>query len=178
MTCYIVNRKADNFRTSSFTVVIAACVSLCFYIWVICSICVCVCYAVLMLGCPLLRLRLCLLYLCLIRIVYRLSAICVPGLSALSTFSVPHPLYLCLRLLCCTYVSCPLLCLHLCLLYLCLVHVFYSLSAICVPGSFVLSTFSVPYSLCLRLCLLHLCLYLYFFLVVLALSVFYFIFTL
>ncbi len=40
MTCYIVNRKADNFKTSGFTIAVVTCVSFCSYSWIVCSICI------------------------------------------------------------------------------------------------------------------------------------------
>ncbi len=178
MNCYIVNRKADNFRTSYFTIAVGAYISLCSCAWVICSVCVCVCYVVPVLGRPLLCLSLRLLCLYLVRVFYSSSAICVPGLSALLTFSLPCSLFLCLRLLCCACVSCPRFRLCLRLLCLCLICVFCSSSAVCVPRSFTPSPFFVPRPLRLYLRLLYLCLCLYLFLIISALLVFYFIFTL
>ncbi len=161
MTCYIINRKADNFRTSGFTFAVAACIFLhssawvvysicvfcrlsavcasstpstfasavlCLY-WVVrCSVCVCVCSAIPMLGRPLLRLCLRLLCLCLCWVVrYSVCicvyfayvcvglsvapsacAICVPGSSAPSAFSVPCPLRL--YSLCLVYSICVYVC--------------------------------------------------------------------
>ncbi len=65
------------------------------------SVCISIyiCYAVLVLSCPLLCLRVRLLCLCFVFVFCSSSAICVPGLSTPFTFSVPRPLHLHLRLL-------------------------------------------------------------------------------
>ncbi len=106
MNCYIINRKADDFRTSGFTVTVTVCVSLRSCAWVVCSVCVlcgssAVCassapsasaYAVLCLCWvvhPLLRLRLRLLCLCLV---------CVCCACASSASSVARLRRLCLCL--------------------------------------------------------------------------------
>ncbi len=138
MTCYIINRKADDFKTSGFSCRRCLCLLLflcldCLLrlrpLWLVCclclvrSVCVCVCSAVPVLGHPLLRLRLHLLCLYFVRILCGSSAVCVAGLSTLFTSSMPCPFRLRLRLLC-----------------LCFVRVFYGSSAsatpVPVPASF------------------------------------------
>ncbi len=208
MPCYIVNRKADDFRTSGFTVAVTACASsvpvpgmsapssssvarllsmphllrlrlrlqsYALY-WVVCySVYICVCrfcayigssaapsafalaVPMLVLGRPLLRLRLRLLCLCLCWVVSCSICVCylcawvVCSVCILCASSTPSASTSAFAVLCC-----PLLRLCLRLLYLCLVRVFCGLSIICVPRSSTPSAFAMPrpLRLCLRLCLL------------------------
>ncbi len=156
MTCYIVNRKADDFRTSSFIVTVAAFVSLCSCAWVVCSVCVlcgssavCALFtpsasaSVVLCLCWVVRCSVCICYLCA-WVVYSVCILCAssaPSASASASAMLCRPL-LRLRL--------PLLC-------LCLVRVFCGSFAVCVPGSSDPSAFSVPCPLCLRLRLRLLC---------------------
>ncbi len=87
------------------------------------------------LGCPLLCLYLRLLYLYLVYAFCGLFTVCIPGLSALSIFSISCPLHL-----------------YLCLLYLYLVCVFCGWAAVYVPGLSTLSVFSMPCPLHLHYC--------------------------
>ncbi len=169
-----MNRKADDFRISGFTIAVVACVFLCLgrllrlrSLWLVCCmylvhfVYVCVCSAVPVLGHLLLHLCLYLLCLCLVHVFYGSSAVCMPGLFALSAFFLPRPLRL-----------------YLCLLWLCLICIFCGLSAICAwviysicilcalsALSVFASATSISMPTCSSYCVNAVCFYFYFYVV-------------
>lgn len=149
-----------------------------YHLYFVFFIYICMNNAMPMLSHLLLYLRLCLLYLYLVRVFCGESAICIFGLSTLFTFFLPYLLCQNLHLLCYTYVGYPLHCLYLHLVCLCLVNIFCDLSIIYMSRTSTLFAFSVFCLLRLCLHLLRLYLYLYLFFIMSVLLVFYFIFTL
>lgn len=147
MTYYIVIRKADNFRTSGFTIAVATCIPFCACTWVVYSVCI---YILVYYACILsVFSTTCLLFLCLvicfICVFYGLSAIYASSALSASTFTMPVPGF-----------STSSISISLSAM-LVLVRVFYGLSAVPVPELSTPSAFSVAYPLRLHLRLLYLC---------------------